>query len=204
MDILRNQPSNEVSSSSPRGESRNNGSRLRSFWRTLSIILNVVLIIIVIILVVNLFAWKKFAEDIVGGLYYNFILMDEATIVSTIEVNADMPVQFDLPFKQETNVRLTEPTKIDGARVTLSTGGLNIVNAPADIILSEGTILPVELDMVVPVNTTIPVQMSVPVNIPLNETELHAPFVGLQEVVSPIYWRLSGLPNSWLEIFTGR
>jgi hypothetical protein len=167
-------------------------------------ILNVVLIIIVIILAINLFTWKKVAEDIVGGLYYNFILMDQATIVSTIEVDADMPVQFELPLKQETTVRLTKATKIDGARVTLSTGGLNIVNAPADIVLSEGTILPIELDMVVPVNTTIPVQISVPVNIPLKETELHAPFVGLQDVVSPIYWWLADLPDSWWEIFTGK
>jgi hypothetical protein len=204
MNILQIQSSSGVSSDSSWDESGRKRPAPRSFWSILSMILNVVLIIIVIILVVNLFAWKRFAEDIVGGLYYNFILMDEATIMSEVEVDADMPVQFDLPLRQETNVRLTKATEIDGARVTLRTGGLNIVNAPADIVLSEGTILPVELDMVVPVNTTIPVQISVPVNIPLSETELHAPFVGLQDVVSPIYWWLDDLPDSWLEIFTGR
>lgn len=204
MNFLRNQPSSEISSDSSWDESRRKGTGPRSFGSILSIILNVVLIIIVIILGVNLFTWKKVLEDMVGGLYYNFILMDQATIVSTVEVDADMPVEFELPLKQETTVRLTKATKIDGARVTLSTGGLNIVNAPADIVLSEGTILPVELDLVVPVNTTIPVQITVPVNIPLDETELHAPFVGLQDVVSPIYWWLDNLPDSWWEIFTER
>lgn len=204
MNMLQNQPSSEVSSDSPWDESKENRPRFRNFWSVLSITLNVVLVIAVIILVINLFTWKKVAEDIVGGLYYNFILMDEATIMSTVEVDTDMPVRFELPLKRETTVRLTKATEIDGARVTLRTGGLNIVNAPADIILSEGTILPVELDMVVPVNTTIPVQISVPVNIPLSETELHAPFVGLQDVVSPIYWWLDNLPNSWWGIFTGK
>ena len=204
MKILQNQSSSEVSSDSPWDASRENRSRFKNFWSILSITLNVILVITVIILAINLFTWKKVLEDMVGGLYYNFILMDQATIESTVEVDADMPVQFELPLKQETTVRLTKVTEIDGARVTLRTGGLNIVNAPADIVLSEGTILPVELDLVVPVNTTIPVQISVPVNIPLKETELHAPFVGLQDVVSPIYWWLDNLPDSWGEIFTGR
>jgi hypothetical protein len=204
MNILQNQSSSKVSSDSPWDESEKNRTRFRNFWSVLSIALNVILVITVIILAIYLFTWKKVAEEIAGGLYYNFILMDQATIVSTVEVDTDMPVQFDLPLKRETTVRLTKATEIDGARVTLRTGGLNIVNAPADIILSEGTILPVELDMVVPVDTTIPVQISVPVTIPLNETELHAPFVGLQEVVSPIYWWLDDLPDSWWEIFTGK
>jgi hypothetical protein len=121
-----------------------------------------------------------------------------------VEVKGSMPVQFDLPLKQKTTVRLTEATRIEGAQVTVRTGGLNIAKAPADIILPEGTVLPVELDMVVPVDTNIPVQMSVPVNIPMSKTELHDPFVGLQEVVSPIYWWLYDLPASWWELITGK
>jgi hypothetical protein len=37
------------------------------------------------------------------------------------------------------------------------------------------------------VDTTVPVTLNVPVDIPLNETELHEPFVGLQDVVRPFY-----------------
>jgi hypothetical protein len=167
--------------------------------------LNVILLIVLFILGWKFFTWKKaITEDFVGGLYYNFILLDQATIQAAVEVKGSMPVQFDLPLNQKTTVRLTEATRIEGAQVTVRTGGLNIANAPADIILPEGTVLPVELDMVVPVDTTIPVQMSVPVNIPMRKTELHDPFVGLQDVVSPIYWWLYDLPDSWWEFVTGK
>jgi hypothetical protein len=49
------------------------------------------------------------------------------------------------------------------------------------------------LDIVVPVDTTIPIRLDVAVDIPLQETELHEPFVGLQDVVRPFYWLLA--PN---------
>jgi hypothetical protein len=45
----------------------------------------------------------------------------------------------------------------------------------------------VNLNFSLPVQTTIPVHLDVPVNIPMAETELHEPFVGLQEVVRPWY-----------------
>ncbi|MEJ2759558.1 MAG: hypothetical protein P8046_13840, partial [Anaerolineales bacterium] len=80
---------------------------------------------------------------------------------------------------------------------SLNTGGLNIVQAPTDIILPKGTALPIKLNLTVPVDTEIPISISVPVEIPLNETELHEPFVGLQEVISPYYWMLIDQPNSW-------
>jgi hypothetical protein len=37
------------------------------------------------------------------------------------------------------------------------------------------------------VDTQVPVVLDVPVNIPLSETELNEPFVGLQEVIKPLY-----------------
>jgi hypothetical protein len=152
-----------------------------------------------------LFTLEKIVEDgVVGGLYYNFILMDQATISTTIEVDTTVPVQFDLPLSQETTVRLTRPTTIQGASVTLSTGGLNIVQAPTTIILPAGTELPIKLDLAVPVDTTIPITLTVPVNIPLNQSELHTPFVGLRNVVAPFYELLNSLPDSWEEFFTGK
>ena len=50
-----------------------------------------------------------------------------------------------------------------------------------------------------PVDASVPVVLTVPVDIPLNETELHEPFVGLQEVVSPYNQMLGGMPNAWDE-----
>jgi hypothetical protein len=44
--------------------------------------------------------------------------------------------------------------------------------------------------LTVPVKTTVPVTLNVPVDIPLEQTQLHEPFVGLQGVVAPYYWSL--------------
>jgi hypothetical protein len=167
----------------------------------LSIALNLVLLVIVIVLATQVFTIKQaLTDDLLGGLYYNFLLMDQAEISATVRVEDTIPVQFQLPLNQNTVVVLTEATPIDDARVSLTTGGLNINNAPADIVLPAGTELPVRLDLVVPVDTNIPVVLTVPVDIPLSETELHKPFVGLQEVVSPYYQMLNDLPGSWHEL----
>jgi hypothetical protein len=173
---------------------------LPAFWTVasvLSLIVNVILIIILLILGRELFTLKALVGDqLLGGLYNNFVLMDEAHIKTTILVETEIPVQFTLPVVTDTTVQLTEDTRIDGARVTLSTGGLNIISAPTNIILPAGTNLPIALNITVPVDTTIPIVLEVPVDIPLNETELHEPFVGLQDVVGPYYKMLDDLPNA--------
>lgn len=123
---------------------------------------------------------------LIGGLYGNFILMDQAHIKTNITVEEQIPVEFSLPISQDTVVTLTSPTQIKGAQVTLNSGGIAI-NAPANIILPAGTNLPVHLELSVPVQTSIPIKLNVPVDIPLEQTELHQPFIGLQQVVSPLY-----------------
>ena len=55
------------------------------------------------------------------------------------------------------------------------------------------------LSVATALQAALPVALTVPVEIPMSETELHEPFVGLQEVVSPFYWMLIDLPNSWAE-----
>jgi hypothetical protein len=167
--------------------------RLRTLWTVgsvLSILLNCILIVVLIGLGNQLFTIKKMVGiDLVGGLYANFVKMDEASIKTTITVNDQIPINFNLPISQDTTVVLREPTSIN-ARVTLNTGGLSIVNAPADIVLPAGTILPIHLELVVPVQQSVPITLNVPVDIPLNQTELHEPFTGLQQVVSPLFWLL--------------
>jgi hypothetical protein len=92
-------------------------------------------------------------------------------------------------------VVLTRDVPITGALVTVNTGGLNINNARANIVLPAGTLLPVSIsNLVVPVNQSVLAELNVPVDIPLNQTELHDPFVGLQKVVEPYYCLLQ--PNT--------
>jgi hypothetical protein len=182
-----------------------------AFWTIASItslLINVILIIVLIMLGRQLFSIKKLVEvQVIGGLHQNFQKMDQAHILTTvvvsdtIMVNDTIPVVFDLPLKQSTDVILIEDTPIKKALVYL-----NGQAVPTDIVLRKGTRLYAGLDMVVPVNQTVPVVLKVPVhlNIPvdiaLDQTDLHQPFVGLQEVVSPYQKLLKSLPNSWDEV----
>ena len=181
----------------------------QAFWTLtslLSLVVNVILVVALISLGRQLFTLKGIVEEqLLGGLYENFILMDEAHIQTTIPISAQVPAKFDLPLKTDTVVVLTEDTVLDNARVArLTTGGLTIENAPATIVLPVGTRLPVALDLIVPVDEMIPVSLNVNVDIPLNQTDLHEPFVGLQEVVRPYYRMLDDTPGSWSELMCGQ
>ncbi|MEN6408318.1 MAG: hypothetical protein ABFD44_01235 [Anaerolineaceae bacterium] len=178
-----------------------------TFWTitgTISLIVNLILIVALMIMTRQLFNIKALVSDqLVDGLYQNFVKMDEAKIQTTVQVNSQIPVKFDLPVKTNTEVTLTQDTSIYGAKVTLNTGGLTITDAPADIILPAGTRLPIALNITVPVDASVPVALTVPVDIPLNQTELHEPFVGLQEVVKPYRDWLQAFPSSWQEVLCG-
>jgi len=175
----------------------------QAFWNVgsaLSLLLNIILLVMVLVLARQLFAIKQVVGgQLIGGLYENFVRMDQAVIETTVSVDDTIPVQFTLPVKQKTAVTLTGDVFIQDVTVTLKTGGLYIQNARADITLPKGTVLPIALSMDIPVDATIPVQLSIPVSIPLQQTQLHAPFVGLQQVVAPYHTIFQQLPNSWSE-----
>jgi len=168
---------------------------LPAFWTIaslMSITVNIVLIVILLIVFQMLGVIQSTANDkvsgLLGGLYMNFVKMDQATIQTSIHVEKDIPVSFNLNVSGPTNVTLSQPVTINGALVTVATGGLNIVNARATIVLPQGTLLPINIEnLVVPVNQSVRAVLDVPVNIPLNQTQLHEPFVGLQKVVEPWY-----------------
>jgi hypothetical protein len=182
-----------------------------AFWTIASLFsltVNIILIVLLILVSKYLFPLKDLiSQQLLGGLYYNFVRMDQARIktevkvTDTIRVKDSIPVVFDLPLAQETRIVLTQRTPINGATIFL-----NGQAVPIDIILPAGTGLNIRLNMTVPVNQTVPVvldvpiELSVPVEIPLQETELHEPFIGLQDVISPYYWQLGRLPDSWEEV----
>jgi hypothetical protein len=181
-----------------------------AFWNVASLVsltVNAALIAIIILLARDLFAIKQLVSNqLIGGLYQNFVAMDNSHIITniqvhdTIQVNDKIPVVFDLPLKQETQVKLTKDTPIKNATIYL-----NGQAVPLDIVLRKGTPLNINLDLSVPVSQTVPVVLNVPVNlnvpvdIALNQTDLHQPFVGLQEMVAPYHNLLSSLPDGWRE-----
>jgi len=178
-----------------------------TFWTItglISLAVNLILVIAVILLGSQLFTLKKTLRDeLIGKLYHNFALMDRASIKTTIPVSTTVPARFDLPVETDTTVVLTSETTIRGARVSLATGGLSILSAPTDIILPAGTRLPVHLSLVVPVDQSIPVNLDVSVDIPLNQTELHEPFIGLQQTIAPYDEMIDKIPGTWAEVFCG-
>ena len=127
-------------------------------------------------------------SGLLGGLYDNFVKMDQANIRTSIHVEKEIPVQFSLNVSGPTNVTLSQPVTINGALVTVQTGGLNIVNARATIVLPQDTLLPINIhNLVVPVDQKVLAVLDVPVDSPLEQTELHVPVVGLQQGVTPWY-----------------
>ena len=181
-----------------------------AFWTVASIFsitVNLILLLVLIVLGRQLFALKGIVQDgLIGGLYDNFVLMDQAHIrttievVDTIQVVDEIPVIFDLPLNQNTVVVLVDDTTIPGATVYLNDSAVKTT-----VVLPSGTPLNISLNLSVPVTTNIPVTLDVPialkvpVDIPLAETELHTPFTGLQGVLSPYQDLLTSLPDSWQE-----
>ena len=112
--------------------------------------------------------------------------MDRATIETVIPVDAQIPLDITVPVQTRTQITLSETVNIPNAQVVINTGGLNI-NSTARVTLPAGTPLMVDLNFNLPVRDTIPIHLEVPVSIPMANTELHEPFVGLQDVVRPLY-----------------
>jgi hypothetical protein len=169
-------------------------------WTTASVIsltINILLTIVLIILVISVYRLKldmakimnasTAVMDLPAGLYSNFEKMERASIQTNVVVNTSIPVKFDLQLNQQTNVVLSQDVTINNALVTVNTGGLNITRANTTIVLPAGTTLPVNLALTVPVDQQVPVTINVPVNIPLKDTQLNDPFVGLQNVIKPLY-----------------
>jgi len=129
---------------------------------------------------------SNLGASILGGLYTNFEKMDRSTIKAVIPVDAQLPLDISVPVQTTTQITLSEAVSIPNAQVVINTGGLNI-NSNARVTLPAGTPMMVNLNFTLPVQTTIPVHLEVPVNIPMSQTELHQPFVGLQDVIRPWY-----------------
>jgi hypothetical protein len=169
---------------------------LPAFWTVasvLSLIVNIVLIIILLLAYQQLDRIRQLqsygidrSSGLLGGLYENFVKMDQATIATSIAVEDNVPLDINVPVQTTTQIWLAEPAVIRNAHVLINTGGVSI-NASARVTLPAETPLVVRLDFPLNVKNEIPIQLDVPVNIPLNQTELHEPFVGLQKVIEPWY-----------------
>ncbi len=174
-------PSQQLNTSSWQEWSPWKKNFLHTLWTIISITSVLVNIVIAMLIVFVL------SNNTLQDLYDDFQLMDQAHIMTNVVVEDTIPVKFDLKLKQKTSVVLNKDVTIRGARVSVKTAIMNIVNAPATVVLPSGTSLPITLDLVVPVDQIIPITLNVPVDIAIEETELHTPLVGFKKIIEPFY-----------------
>lgn len=174
----------------------------KNFAIIFSFVVNLVLIIaLLLILPLLIPGVSGVAQPLVGGLSESFVQMGDASIERTIAVDDQIPVVFTLPLRQETDVVLVEPVPMQVPATFILPAGGGTINGTVVLQLPAGTSLPVALDMQVPVSTTIPVRLDVGVDIPLQETELAAPFNTLRGLFQPLDHLLRGLPQSNEEFY---
>jgi hypothetical protein len=168
---------------------------LPAFWTIaslISMVVNVVLLALILSLFQMVDALQTTANDqfsgLLGGLYQNFVKMEQATITSNIPVDANIPLNIMVPVEaRNETITLSQPADIGGVQIDIVTPGFTLHARDARVILPAGTPLNVNFDLELPVQNSIPVHLDVPVNIPLRDTQLREPFVGLQDVVEPWY-----------------
>jgi hypothetical protein len=182
--------------------------RFRVWWNSFktvailfSFVLNFVFLIVLLILLMQIFKIKNgILEPLVDGLHRNFVGLDEAVIERTIAVDDEIPVVFDLPLNQQTNVVLIQDVPLMASATFTLPGGGGVINGRVDIVLPKDLVLPVQLNMIVPVDTNIPVNLLVDVNIPLKETQLHYPFDNMRGLLEPYVRVMDHLPSDWGEV----
>jgi hypothetical protein len=167
-----------------------------------SFIFNFVFLIVLVFVLFLLFRINNgIVEPLVTGLHSSFVGLDEARIITTINVQDRIPVVLDIPLQQNTDVRLTAPVALAAnAEFTLPGGGGSI-RGTVNIVLPQGLVLPVALDLNVPVNSELDIALEVPVDISLQETQLHDPFQRLIKLFDPLARIFTNAPNDWDEVW---
>jgi len=157
----------------------------------------VVTFILVMALLVGVFVlWQQLptlqglkdglACDTITGLNKLVDDFEGAVITRTIFISQTIPVRFSLPLDQSTNVQLTRDVPLSRPATMVLPGGGGRINGTVSLKLPDGQNLPVHMRMTVPVDQQLPVQMTVPVSIPLRETELGGVIRQLKTLLEPL------------------
>lgn len=174
----------------------------KNFALLMSFALNILFIVILIAAATMIIpSIKEIAEPMVSGVNNSFAEINDAHIVRTIQVEDSVPIKFELPVSTITEVTLVEPVPMSVPTNFVLPGGGGTINGTVFFELPTGTVLPVQLDVLVPVDQVVPVELSVDVDIPIEETELDAPFGELQAIFGPLGEVLSGLPENNREVY---
>jgi hypothetical protein len=164
-----------------------------------SFIVNFVLVIVLLLVV----GWLLFpiktdvVEPMLDKLQGAVNALDDATIIQTITIDQQVPVNFSLPLNQGTTVVLSQDVDVVRPATFSLPGGGGSINGTVALKLPQGLQLPIILSMDVPVENFIPVQFPVEVSIPLRDTELNQVVVELNSVLQPVRDFLDDLPDGF-------
>lgn len=202
--------------------------KLQNFAITFSFIVNAITIVLLILgafpaTQVALYVKDETVEPLLNDLDAAFVGLGESEIVTDIEIDEQVAIQFDLPLdqpldidfplaiQQNTIVVLTEPVPLTApARFNLPGGG-GTINGTVTLALPVGMRLPINLNMSVPVTATIPVRMDVPVDetvpirmtvpvrINLGESGLQPAVDDLRKAIEPISTTVQSLPEGMIQ-----
>lgn len=166
-----------------------------------SFMVNIILVMVLLLAPEPLFMTKsQVAEPLLMDLDSAFAALGETRIQSTVYITSTMPVVFDLPLAQNTQVVLVEPVPISAPATFIWPAGGGAIHGTVQLVLPQGLALPVSLNLMVPVNTAVPVVMQVPVEIPLAEAGMAPAIEQLRAVFSPLAGAVQSLPNSTEEL----
>jgi hypothetical protein len=169
----------------------------KNFAIVFSFIVNLVLVLVLLISPAPaMMAKGQIVDPLLGNLDAAFAALGDTKIKSTVKVDHMLPVQFDLPLKQGTQVVLTEPVPLQAQATFFLPDGGGAINGTVSLNLPKGMALPVNLDLMVPVNATIPVLIDVPVEIPLDEAGMGPAIKQLRDVFRPLIEFLQTIPDT--------
>lgn len=182
------------------------GGRLTSFWKALiitSFAVNAVLLLVLCLAAGFVIQWRNqilnttagvqgFARNNVAELRDVVDGLEAATIKQEISLDSVViPLKLDVPVDQTTTVVTTEdvPLQVQNAVINLGAAGQLVANV--NLSLPAGTPLNIHLKMNIPIDQPLSLEgknVSVPVSIPLKDTELGPEFRRLGDLVD----RLAG------------
>jgi hypothetical protein len=175
----------------------------RPFVIGVSVLLNLALLWVVIALGNHLFTLRGLvAETLLETVSKSVGLSADAQIETTVNIQEELPVSFNVPLQQDTLITLSQPTRIENASLSIRSATLSI-DAPTVITLPVGAELPITLDITVPVSATVPVDLTIPLQIPLANSELGESFTALQSLVDPYEQIVSETPGCWQMLLWG-
>jgi len=187
------------------------GKFLPAFWTVagiFSLVVNIILIAVLVSFGHYFFELKAIvSEGLVGGMSDSLALMDKAHIVMTVPVETtvqlqdDLPVVFDLSINENTQVTLAEDTRIPSAYIYLNnTAVLTDLDLPAGTPLNFTLNTTIPVSQSIPVDVTVPVSLLVPLDVAIGQTDLHQSIVGMQSAIEPYKGLMSSSFNSPEEI----